>query len=187
MKGFGILHIFKNREIALSGFEEVQGQLTKEEIMRARNKERQDISFIDSASAILSRGGGMGFSVKASAIDALSLLTPPTTNPSVASSVFGTHVSNKSKSTQVGSIGSKHELKPLKKDALWRRYKEKNEAAVRRHDEKVSRSIPHKQISSISSPRHDIQVEGCSMKKLNNTLEPTTIPDLPYPGSFRRE
>lgn len=25
------------------------------------------------------------------------------------------------------------------------------------------------------------------MRKLNNTLAPTTIPDLPYPASFRRD
>lgn len=138
-KGVGNLHLFKNREIALSGLEELPGQLTNEEIMRARNKERQNISFIDSASAVLSRGGGMGYSVRASAIDALSLLTPPTTNPSVASSVFGTQVSGRS--TQPGSFTSKRELKPLKKDSLWKRYKEKNAAAVKRHEEKVARSV----------------------------------------------
>ena len=81
----------------------------------------------------------MGYSLKASAIDALSLLTPPTTNPSVASSVFGTQVSGRS--TQPGSFTSKRELKPLKKDALWKRYKEKNAAAVKRHEEKVARSV----------------------------------------------
>jgi len=91
--------------------------------LRARNKEREDLSFIDNASAVLSRGGGMAYSVKTSTIDALSLITPPTTNPSVTSSVFGSKIS--SKSTRIGSVTSsiKKELKPLKKDVLWQRYK----------------------------------------------------------------
>jgi len=42
--------------------------LTAEEILRARNKEREDLSFIDNASAVLSRGGGMSYSIKSSAL-----------------------------------------------------------------------------------------------------------------------
>ena len=102
--------------------------------MRARNKEREDLSFIDNASAVLSRGGGMAYSVKASTIDALSMVTPPTTNPSVTSSVYGSKMS--SKSTRIGSVTSsiKKELKPLKKDVLWLRYKQKNAEAAKRHE-----------------------------------------------------
>lgn len=103
--------------------------------MRARNKEREDLSFIDNASAVLSRGGGMTYSVKASTIDALSMITPPTTNPSVTSSVYVSKMSNKS--TRIGSVTSsvKRELKPLKKDVLWQRYKQKNAEAAKRHEE----------------------------------------------------
>lgn len=137
MKGLGVLHLFKNRELALTSDQEPQvfGELTAEEILRARNKEREDLSFIDNASAVLSRGGGMAYSVKSSTIDALSMVTPPTTNPSVASSVFGSKIS--AKSTRIGSVTSsvRKELKPLKKDVLWQRYKQKNAEAARRHEE----------------------------------------------------
>lgn len=71
IKNFGVLHIFKNREIALSQIDEslpVFEQLTAEKILKARNKEREDLSFIDNASAILSKGGGMTYSIKSSAL-----------------------------------------------------------------------------------------------------------------------
>lgn len=140
MKGLGVLHLFKNRELALTSDQEPQvfGELTAEEILRARNKEREDLSFIDNASAVLSRGGGMAYSLKSSTIDALSMVTPPTTNPSVSSSVFGSKISGKS--TRIGSVTSsvRKELKPLKKDILWQRYKQKNAEAARRHEEQVS-------------------------------------------------
>ena len=63
MKGFGTLYLFKNRELA---FQEIDmsvdlGNLEKSNNMNLfleRQKEREDLSFIDQASAILSRGGG---------------------------------------------------------------------------------------------------------------------------------
>lgn len=123
LKGLGALHLFKNREIALSTTEDAYNDngLTSEELMRARNKERQDLSFIDSASAILSKGGGHAYSVKASTLDAMSMITPPSSNPSVASSVF----SQMSKtSTRLATVVTNpQDLRLPKKDILWQRYK----------------------------------------------------------------
>ena len=139
MNGFGVLHLFKNRELAFTAADEPQqsfGSLTAEELLRSRNKEREDLSFIDNASSILSRGGGLAYSMKSSTLDALSMMTPPTTNPSAKSSIFGSRISGQS--TNIDSKKTKsvmHELKPLKKDLIWNRYKLKNAEALKKRDE----------------------------------------------------
>jgi hypothetical protein len=103
--------------------------LTAEEILRARNKERDDLSFIDNASAVLSRGGGMTYSIKSSTLETLSMMTPPASNPSASSSIFGSKYSDSS--TKFTNHSARESLKPLKKDLVWQRYKEKNAEAAR--------------------------------------------------------
>ena len=99
--------------------------MTAEEILRARNKERDDLSFIDNASAVLSRGCGMSYSIKSSTLETLSMMTPPASNPSV----FGSKYSDRS--TKITNHSARESLKPLKKDLFWQRYKEKNAEAAR--------------------------------------------------------
>ena len=71
MKGFGTIYLFKNRELAFNPIDESidLASLTKSNgLFLDRQKEREDLSFIDQASAILSRGGGQAFSVRSSAM-----------------------------------------------------------------------------------------------------------------------
>lgn len=78
---------------------------------------------------MLSCGGGKAFSMKSSALRSLSSVMTAPTNPSVRSSVIGSSYQNKDAARSaysVNSTGSKT-LAPLKKDALWARYKKKNE------------------------------------------------------------
>ena len=80
----GYLHLYQNRELA---FHAGVSEDCPSEIYNARKADRDDISFIDNASAILSLGGGKAFSVKSSRLSMASIVTPPT-NISVASSAF---------------------------------------------------------------------------------------------------
>jgi len=80
------------------------------------------MSFIDKASAVLSRGGGGTYSVRSSTLDKLSIMTPPT-NPSVRSSVFGSHYSKQSTKIESTKSAKSRSLRPLKKDLVWQRYK----------------------------------------------------------------
>ena len=71
MKGFGTIYLFKNRELAFNPIDESidLASLSKGNgLFLDRQKEREDLSFIDQASAILSRGGGQAFSVRSSAM-----------------------------------------------------------------------------------------------------------------------
>lgn len=77
------MHLYKNRELAFHHFDE---DAAASEIFAARQAEREDLSFIDNASAVLSMGGGKSFSVK-SRVSLSSIVTPPTAI-SVASSAF---------------------------------------------------------------------------------------------------
>jgi hypothetical protein len=171
MKGVGVLHLFKNRELALSAHEDSNfGMLTAEELLRARNKERNDLSFIDSASAVLSRGGGHAFSIKAGTLDMISLITPPTKNPSVASSAFASNPSrqptrNPSISGSEKFIGGNEELR---KDSLWKKYKAKNEERERKHDEE-SRKALSKYRSGSQAFGLPMSINGLNMKTLNQT------------------
>ena len=98
MRGLGTIYLFKNRELAFEfnednmvGFMQksgLNGTAAHNDIFLARQKQREDLSFIDSASAVLSVGGGRAYSIRSSTLKSLaSVLTPPT-NPSVASSAF---------------------------------------------------------------------------------------------------
>jgi hypothetical protein len=82
--GSGYLYLYKNRELCFQQFEESN---LPGHIRAARLAERDDLSVIDQASAVLSMGGGRAFSVKSSAHSKLSIMTPPT-NLSVASSAL---------------------------------------------------------------------------------------------------
>lgn len=82
--GCGFIHLYKNRELA---FHYMMEHETSHDVFAARQVEREDLSYIDGASAVLSLGGGKAFSVRSSKLSKLSLLTPPTTL-SVASSAF---------------------------------------------------------------------------------------------------
>ena len=90
MKGFGTLHLFKNRELAFKQIDELVdlGQIDaeREDLFLARQKEREDLSFIDQASAVLSIGGGKAFSMRSSAMNSLNSVMTAPTNPSVTSS-----------------------------------------------------------------------------------------------------
>ena len=85
--------MFKNRELAFNAIDESIANLEPlggkkgTDMFLARQREREDLSFIDQASAVLSVGGGRSYSMRSSAIRTLSMVTPPT-NPSVASSAF---------------------------------------------------------------------------------------------------
>lgn len=119
-KGFGYLHLFKNRELAFKSKEAglaVSDLKQLDDIFRARNQEREDLSFIDSASAVLSRGGGHNFHVKSSAIKKLSTVTPPS-NLSVASSIVCPE-KRRHTAYDSASVARTHESI----DKVWNRYK----------------------------------------------------------------
>jgi hypothetical protein len=78
------MHLHQNRELAFHHLNEGE---TAQEIFAARQAGRDDLSFIDGASAVLSLGGGKAYSVRSSKLSKFSVLTPPT-NLSVASSAF---------------------------------------------------------------------------------------------------
>ena len=54
MKGIGFLHLFKNRELAFQEKSNEFGELNNDELTKFRSIERDDVSYIDSASAIIS-------------------------------------------------------------------------------------------------------------------------------------
>jgi hypothetical protein len=85
------------------------------------------MSFIDSASAVLSRGGGNTFSVKSSALRSLSHVT------SVKSKVSKNSQSIRYSTTSSVATGrsSSKVLNPLKKDLVWKRYLRKNNEMAR--------------------------------------------------------
>ena len=94
LKDIGTLYLFKNRELAFNAVDESISNLEPlggkkgTDMFLARQREREDLSYIDQASAVLSIGGGRSYSMRSSAIrTTLSMVTPPT-NPSVASSAF---------------------------------------------------------------------------------------------------
>lgn len=93
LKEIGTLYLFKNRELAFNAVDESIENLEPlggkkgTDLFLARQKEREDLSYIDQASAILSAGGGRAYSMRSSTLRTLSMVTPPT-NPSVASSAF---------------------------------------------------------------------------------------------------
>ena len=114
MKGFGTIYLFKNREIAFNPVDESVDLATLDKnnttLFVERQKEREDLSFIDQASAILSRGGGMAYSVRSSAMKSLSSAMTAPTNPSVNSSV----IQSSRKSGYSTNTGRSRRLAPLK-------------------------------------------------------------------------
>ena len=93
MKGFGTVYLFKNRELAFNPIDESIDLANIEksrgsDLFLARQKDREDLSYIDQASAILSRGGGGSFSVRSSAMMSISSVMTAPTNLSVSSSVI---------------------------------------------------------------------------------------------------
>ena len=77
------------------------------------------MSYIDQASAVLSRGGGKTYSVKSSAFRSVSTMMTAPTNPSVRSSVIqssnkGSYV--KLKSTYSSTGANRQMLAPIKQD-----------------------------------------------------------------------
>lgn len=111
LKGFGTIFLFKNREIAFNKVDDMVDLSTLDKTNTAlfveRQREREDLSFIDQASAVLSRGGGMTMSVKSSALRSLSSAMTAPTNPSVRSSVIQS-------SRKSGYSTASRKLAPLK-------------------------------------------------------------------------
>lgn len=133
-KGFGTLYLFKNRELAFNPIDESVDLASLQKIpggsdlFLSRQREREDLSFIDQASAILSSGGGMAYSVKSSAMQSLSSVMTAPTNPSVRSSVIqSSRKSGLARSSYSTQSGGSRRLAPIKQDAVWARYKKKNE------------------------------------------------------------
>ena len=58
------------------------------DLFAERQKAREDLSYIDQASAILSRGGGKAFSIKSSSLRSITDVMTAPTNPSVSSSII---------------------------------------------------------------------------------------------------
>ena len=77
-RGLGTLHLFKNRELAFLFEDEsidlatIAGTKVSNDLFLERQKEREDLSYIDQASAVLSAGGGNTFSVRSSAMRSFS-------------------------------------------------------------------------------------------------------------------
>lgn len=109
MKGFGMLYLFKNRELAFNPVDDSinLGAIDSANtgLFLARQKEREDLSFVDQASAVLSRGGGMAYSMRSSALRSLSSVMTAPTNPSVRSSAINS--SDYRSSYSIGSKGSR--------------------------------------------------------------------------------
>ena len=70
----GNLHLFKNGELVFESKAETEHQLASP--WKQRLEPREDISVIDSASAILSAGGGKSMTIKSNYLENLSVRTP---------------------------------------------------------------------------------------------------------------
>lgn len=70
----GNLHLFKNGELVFESKAETEHQLASP--WKQRLEPREDISVIDSASAILSAGGGKAMTIKSNYLENLSVRTP---------------------------------------------------------------------------------------------------------------
>lgn len=146
MKGFGTIHLFKNRELAFSYLDDSidLANLDKKhtDLFLDRQKEREDLSFIDQASAVLSKGGGMAYSIRSSAMKSLSSVMTAPTNPSVRSSVIqSSRKSGYARSSYSTQSGGSRRLAPIRQDAAWVRYKKKNEAEAREREMRKSHSV----------------------------------------------
>ena len=122
MKGFGTIYLFKNRELAFNPIDDsvslAQVDKANTALFLERQREREDLSFIDQASAVLSRGGGGTFSIRSSALRSLSSAMTAPSNPSVRSSLIASSQTRSNKSTCI-TQGSRRNLAPIKKDLVW--------------------------------------------------------------------
>ena len=163
-KGLGTLHLFKNRELAFLYEDDsvaidlsaISGQKASHDLFLARQKEREDLSFIDSASAVLSRGGGNTFSVKSSALRSMSHVG------SVPSRMTQDSKSMRYSSTSSVMTGhsSSKVLNPLKKDLVWKRYIRKNaELAKERESARLNNgvAIPFKGYGTVQVKKEHIK------------------------------
>ena len=71
----GVLHLYKNGELIFESKSDLE-QLLHGTPSRRNAEPREDISVIDTASAILSAGGGRVMSIKSSYMENLSVRTP---------------------------------------------------------------------------------------------------------------
>jgi hypothetical protein len=109
------------------------------------------------------------------------MITPPTKNPSVASSAFISIHSTKQPSRSGSLAPSNKASNLLRKDSLWQKYKLKNEICERKHDEESQRAMSIKS-RLLSKPDSNLmRISGQNVMRLNNTQSPTTIFDLPDP------
>jgi hypothetical protein len=127
-KAFGTLYLFKNRELAFNQIDEVidlasiAGSRASNDLFAARQREREEMSFIDSASAVLSRGGGGNFSVKSSVFKSLSNVSQA---PSNAAPSFSRYSTSSCTAISRASQNSRS-LNPIRKDQGWNKYLRKN-------------------------------------------------------------
>lgn len=128
MKGFGKIYLFKNRELAFNAIDDSidlsKIDAVSTNLFLERQKAREDLSFVDQASAVLSRGGGMAYSVKSSALSNLSSVMTAPTNPSVRSSIIqSSKKSGYARSSYSTQTGGSRRLAPIRQDAVWAKYK----------------------------------------------------------------
>jgi hypothetical protein len=123
----GVLHLYKNGEIQFESKAEMDSNSPQR---RQFDPAREDISVIDSASAILSSGGGRVMSIKSSYLENLSVRTPQS-QYSKASSGFSQR------------SASNHQNKLLQSQN-WLKYRvrQKYESATRDHSQEAPGAAP---------------------------------------------
>ena len=146
----------------------------------------------------------MAYSVRSSAMNSLSSVMTAPTNPSVRSSVIqSSRKSGYARSSYSTQTGGSRRLAPIKQDAVWARYKKKNEEEAREREMKKSQSV-HATPSQYSSRKSETgllaraaqselgikkvvlapNTSGVNLRVHNDA--PTTIPDLTSaPNVFR--
>ena len=191
LKGFGTLYLFKNRELAFRHQEEahtidlgaIAGTKTSTDLFLARQREREDLSYIDGASAILSRGGGNTFSVKSSAWKSISNVgsVPSNANRSVRYS---------STSSVVSGQRSSKLLNPIKKDFVWKKYMRRNAQNAKDREAKSAQNRGDVAVQGYNTEKikqGPMKEPPASMNMRTHTNAPTTIIDLHSPKGYFRE
>ena len=200
-KGLGTLHLFKNRELAFL-FEDdsielktITGSRVSNDLFLERQKEREDLSFIDSASAVLSMGGGNTFSIKSSALRSLSHAgsIPSRVSKDTRSARYSTS------SSITHGQRSKQMLNPLKKDLVWKRYLRKNAEQARARADAVSTKSKSLSVHSINNAYNTMNVGSsvggvykerqvpASMNLNTHTNAPTMVMGLSSPDGVYKE
>ena len=199
MKGFGKIYLFKNRELAFNPVDDTVDLSKVDQISTnlflERQKAREDLSFVDQASAVLSRGGGLAYSVKSSAMKSLSSVMTAPTNPSVRSSVIqSSKRSGYARSSYSTQTGGSRRLAPIRQDAVWAKYKKKNELQAKERelrkchsvqqspppsaDRKSYASLSQSVYSELGINKIALAPNAQSINMRAHTNAPTTIPDL---------